>query len=122
MTKIRLYYHWDVYCYVLDIFRTFYHNISPSRNFNYLNKWTYIQITKIFIIMRWFKIRCLVLFKHTISQFVINSVLPTERREVENICDIVLGIHDIICTPKTIEGKTYASVEVIYNLLKLYYL
>ena len=56
--------------------------------------------------------------KTILSNVIINSVLPTNRRRVEAICDGVSGALDLINPPKTREGQALAFGTNAYNLSK----
>ena len=56
--------------------------------------------------------------KTILSNVIINSVLPTNRRRVEAICDGVSGALDLINPPKTLEGQALAFGTNAYNLSK----
>ena len=56
--------------------------------------------------------------KTVLSNVIINSVHPIDRRQVEAICDGVSGALDLINPPKTIEGQALAFGTNAYNLSK----
>ena len=56
--------------------------------------------------------------KTVLSNVIINSVHPIDRRQVEAICDGVSGALDLINLPKTIEGQALAFGTNAYNLSK----
>ena len=56
--------------------------------------------------------------KTVLSNVIINSVHPIDRRQVEAICDGVSGVLDLINPPKTIEGQALAFGTNAYNLSK----
>ena len=56
--------------------------------------------------------------KTVLSNVIINSVHPIDRRQVEAICDGVSGALDLINPPKTVEGQALAFGTNAYNLSK----
>ncbi len=56
--------------------------------------------------------------KTVLSNVIINSVHPIDRRQVEAICDGVSGALDLINPPKTREGQALAFGTNAYNLSK----
>ena len=56
--------------------------------------------------------------KTVLSNIIIDSVHPIDRRQVEAICDGVSGALDLINPPKTREGQALAFGTNAYNLSK----
>ena len=56
--------------------------------------------------------------KTVLSNIIINSVHPIDRRQVEAICAGVSGALDLINPPKTREGQALAFGTNAYNLSK----
>ena len=59
-----------------------------------------------------------IVIKFLLSEFIVASTPPQNKRQIESICDGVSGLLDIVSPPQTKEGMALSFLINAYNLSK----